>query len=209
LQSIKNKDTQTGTDLYKNVWRTIMDWIKKILDKHKKEDGKVDIEAAMTEINTEFPKNVVPKDKFNDVSGQLKTANSTIEDLKKNNSSNEDLQKKIKEHEDTIANLQAEAVKKEKETLVKSALEKAGATDPDYVIFKNGGIDKYELQKDGTIKDLDSLIKLSKENNPTFFKAEDLNKKDDKTIIENKLPGGTPPAGDDISILFANALNQF
>lgn len=184
-----------------------MDWIKKILEKHKREDGKVDIEAAMAEINTEFPKNAVPKDKFNDISGQLKTANTTIEDLKKNNASNEELQKKIKEHEDTIANLQAEAVKKEKETIVKSALEKAGATDPDYIIFKYGGIDKYELQKDGTIKDLDNLIKLSKENNPTFFKAQE-QKKDDKNIIVNKLPGGNPPTGNEVTDL-RSALNDF
>lgn len=186
-----------------------MDWIKKILEKHKKEDGTIDFDAAMAEINTEFPKNAVPKDKFNDISGQLKTANTTIEDLKKDNASNEDLQKKIKEHEGTIANLQTEATKKEKESIVKSALEKAGASDPDYLIFKYGGIDKYEFQKDGTIKDLDSLIKLSKENNPTFFKVDDPNKKkDDKNIIVNKLPDGTPPTGDDVTDL-NSALKDF
>ncbi|WP_339063570.1 phage scaffolding protein [Tepidibacillus marianensis] len=91
-----------------------MEWIKKILDKHKKEDGTVDMDAAMKEINDEFPKNAVPKDKYNDISSQLKNANKTIEDLKKNNTDNETLQKTIQEHEATIQSLKTEAEKKKK-----------------------------------------------------------------------------------------------
>ncbi len=186
-----------------------MEWIKKILEKHKKEDGTIDMDAAIKEINEEFPKNAVPKDKYNDLSGQLKTANKTIEDLKKDNADNETLQNTIKEHEKTISDLKTEAERKEKESIVKSALEKAGATDADYLIFKYGGLDKFEMDKEGSIKDLDNIIKQSKENNPTFFKADEP-PKDDKKIIDNKLPGGEPGSGeDDIASVFSNALNQF
>lgn len=186
-----------------------MEWIKRVLEKHKKEDGTVNMDAAMKEINEEFPKNAVPKDKYNDVSGQLKNANKTIEDLKKDNADNETLQKTIKEHEDTINTLKTEAERKEKESIVKTALEKEGATEAEYLIFKHGGLDKFEMDKEGNIKDLDNIIKQSKENNPTFFKA-DGPSKDDKKIIDNKLPGGDPGSGEeDIASVFSNALNQF
>ncbi|WP_339063568.1 hypothetical protein [Tepidibacillus marianensis] len=91
--------------------------------------------------------------------------------------------------------------------IVRSALEKAGATDPDYIIFKHGGLEKYELDKDGSIKDLDNLIKQSKENNPSFFKQE-TPPKDDKKIIDNKLPGGDPGTGDTVTDL-RSAISQY
>lgn len=146
-----------------------MEWLKKILEAATITDGKLDVEALMTSINAEFPKNAVPKDTYNSLSEQLKTASKTISDLKKSNADNETLQNTIKEHEQTITNLKAEAVKQKKEISVKSAFEKAGAKDPDYLIFKNGGVDKFEFNEDGTIKDLDNLIKSSKESYPTIF----------------------------------------
>ena len=77
-----------------------MEWLRKLLESaKKKEDGSIDIEELMKQVNTEFPKNAVPKDKYNDVSEQLKTANTTITDLKKNNGDNEALQTKVKEYE--------------------------------------------------------------------------------------------------------------
>lgn len=33
-----------------------MEWIKSILEKHRKEDGTVDLDAANKEIDQEFPK---------------------------------------------------------------------------------------------------------------------------------------------------------
>lgn len=186
-----------------------MEWLKKLLEAAAIKEGKLDVEALITSINTEFPKNAVPKETYNDTSKQLKTANDTIKGLKEGNVNNEALQKTIKEHEDTIATLKTEAVRKEKEINVRTAFEKAGAMDPDYLIFKNGGVDKFELDKDGNIKDLDNLIKASKENNPTFFKAvegDDKNKDTDPKVIVNKLPGGDPPKGDDVASIFANAL---
>ncbi|MFL7796636.1 hypothetical protein OIM93_06945 [Clostridium chauvoei] len=66
-----------------------MEWLRKLLESAKIVDGRLDIEALMKDINTEFPKNAVPKETFNDINGQLKTANTTIADLKKNNVDNE------------------------------------------------------------------------------------------------------------------------
>ena len=184
-----------------------MEWLRKLLENAQIKDGKLDIEALMTSINTEFPKNAVPKDKYNDVSSQLKTANDTIKDLKKNNTDNETLQNTIKEHENTIATLKADSLKREKEFIVKGALEKAGATDVDYLLYKLGGVDNLEMDSEGKIKDLDNKIKDLQTNNSTHFKIEEPQGGNEPKIIENKLSGGNPPApGDDIASAFANAL---
>ena len=187
-----------------------MDWLKKLLEGAKITDGKLDIEALMTSINTEFPKNAVPKDKYNDISGQLKTANDTIKDLKKNNGDNEALQNTIKDHEKTIANLKADSVKREKEYAIKSALEKEGCTDSEYIMFKaKESLEKLDLSNEDYKTELSNIVKSQKENSSTFFKAEtDPGKKEDPTVIENKLKGGDAGSGgDDTASVFENALN--
>lgn len=187
-----------------------MEWLKKILEKHKKEDGTIDMEAALKEINEEFPKNAVPKEKYNDVSGQLKTANNTIKDLKKNNGDNETLQNTIKEHEKTIANLKADSAKREKEYAIKSALEKEGCTDSDYIMFKaKETLEKLDLSKEDYKTELSNIVKSQKESSPTFFKVDDNTGDENKPkVIENKLPNGDPgTGGDDTAAIFENALN--
>lgn len=168
-----------------------MDWLKKIIEKHTKEDGTIDMAAAMAEINTEFPKNAVPKATFNDVNGQLKEATTTIGELKKANGDNETLQSTIKAHEATIESLKITATNKEKEFKLKAAFEKEGAIDADYLIFKQGGLDKFEMDKEGNIKDLDNLVKQAKETVPTFFKATDPTAPPLKPI-DKTLPPGAP-----------------
>lgn len=41
-----------------------MEWLKNLIEAHTK-DGKLDTEALMTAMNTEFPKYAVPKDTYN------------------------------------------------------------------------------------------------------------------------------------------------
>lgn len=186
-----------------------MEWLRKLLEGAKITDGKIDTEALMTSINAEFPKNAVPKDKYNDISGQLKTANDTIKDLKKNNTDNETLQNTIKEHETTISNLKAESSKREKEYAIKSALEKEGCADSAYIMFKaKEALEKIDLSKEDYKTELENIIKSQKETSPTFFKSDDTTKKDDPKIIENKLNGGDAgTGGDDVATIFGNALN--
>ena len=84
-----------------------MEWLRKLIEGAKKnEDGSIDIDDLMKQVNTEFPKNAVPKSTYNDVSEQLKTANSTITDLKKNNVDNEALQQTINDREATIKQME-------------------------------------------------------------------------------------------------------
>lgn len=172
---------------------------KEQIDSVMAENGK-DIEA-------EKEKAATTTAELEDVKKQLKEANSTITDLKKNNTDNETLQNTIKDHENTIATLKADSLKREKEFIVKGALEKAGATDVDYLLYKLGGVDNLEMDSEGKIKDLDNKIKDLQTNNSTHFKNEEPQGGNEPKIIENKLSVGNPPTpGDDIASAFANAL---
>jgi len=67
-----------------------MDWIKSIIEKHIGEDGKLDLEATLKEINKKAPENVVPKDQYNSLSesnkqlkADVQTRDTQLEELKK------------------------------------------------------------------------------------------------------------------------------
>lgn len=150
-----------------------MEWLRKLLEEAKLTgEGKLDIDALMTSINAEFPKQAVPKAEYNNVKGQLKTANDTIADLKKNNADNEDLQTKIKEHSETIKTME----NNHKAEL--SAIKKRGAIDS--LLLKNKAkysdllADKFDLEKitikdDGTIEGLEDQFKGIKESYKEMF----------------------------------------
>lgn len=98
----------------------------------------------------------------NNVDTQLKTANSTITALKKDNKDNEALQTEIAGYKTTITNLQAEADKFKKTYAVKELLVKEGVIDPDYVIYKQGGVDKFSFDDKENLLALLRLLRLLK-----------------------------------------------
>lgn len=162
-----------------------MEWLRKLLEGATITDGKLDIDGLMKSINTEFPKNAVPKDKYNEVSNDLKTANKTLDTLKKNHKDVEDLQKEIEGYKTKMGELEATRAKEQKEFTIKSKLKDLGCTDLDYMLYKLGDIDKLDLEKDWENK-----AKELKENNATFFTVEE-NKGDEPknnlNVLENKL----------------------
>lgn len=96
--------------------------------------------------------------------GQIKTLNTTIGDLKKNNADNETLQT-------TIANLQGELKKQQtaseeiaKTYALKDSLTKQGVLDPDYLIYKTGGLEKFNFDKEGKPIGVEEAIKPYKED---------------------------------------------
>lgn len=169
-----------------------MEWIKQIIAKHTKEDGTVDVEAVNKEISAEFPKNAVPKDQYNSKVQELKTANDTLTTLQKDNKDAESLQAEITKYKDEVEKLQAGQAEKDKNYALKDALTQAGAKDVEYMTFKLGDV---EVNKDGSIKDLDSKIKDLKANYADQFKADD--KKETKPnapgyqVIDSKLDKGS------------------
>lgn len=140
-----------------------MQWLLDLITKHTKE-GVLDTEALTKDINTEFPKHAVPKNEFNDANDKLKTANATIETLKKDNGDNETLQGTIKAHEATIKKLQDDASNTTKSYTLKEQLSKAGVLDPDYLIYKQGGLDKFNYDKEGKPIGIEDILKPLKED---------------------------------------------
>lgn len=147
-----------------------MEWLKEILEKAVITDGKLDVEAAVKAINAEFPKHAVPKQEYNDKVKELSTASETIKDLKKNNADNAELQQKVKDYEAETARLKTEADNTRKEYALKDKLKEAGVTDADYIIYKQGGLDKFTFDKDGKVIGLDDVLKPMRESSPHLFK---------------------------------------
>ena len=152
-----------------------MKWLRKIIENTKIDDGKIDIDSIMREINDEFPKNAVPKAEFNSLNEQLKTANATIKELEKSNKDNEDLQAKIKNYETEIENLKANDLLKTKEFALKEKLTKIGVMDTDYLIYKHGGIDRFNFDDKGVPIGVEETVSGYKESMPYIF-GSDINK---------------------------------
>lgn len=141
-----------------------MEWLKAILEKVEIKDGKIDVDAVMKDVSAEFPKHAVPKEDFNAKVKELKTATDTIAELKKENGSNEELQKKIGDYETEIANLKKSAEDTAKTYALKEQLTKSGVLDPDYLIYKHGGIEKFTFDKENHPVGVEDAIKPYKED---------------------------------------------
>lgn len=141
-----------------------MEWLKAILEKAEIKYGKLDVDAVMNAAQKEFPKYAVPKDDFNTKVEELKTANGTIEELKKSNGDNEELQKKIGDYEIEIKNLKKTAENTSKTYALKESLAKQGVLDPDYLIYKAGGLDKFTFDKEGKPVGVEDAVKPYKED---------------------------------------------
>lgn len=112
-----------------------MEWLKKILEKHRNEDGVVDIDKAMEEINKAAPKYTVPKDVYNTLSNEkkdLETQLSSYEGDKltedeKRQKAIDDANAKVAEYNKKLNRLDAEKI-----------LIEAGMTETDYSGFIDG-----------------------------------------------------------------------
>ena len=146
-----------------------MEWLQKILEGAEMKDEKLNVDALVSAISKEMPKHFVPKEDFNTKVSELKTANDTIKTLKESNQDNETLQKTIEAHEATIKTLQKENENTKKEYALKDALAKEGCADPAYFIFRQGGLEKFSFDKDGTPIGVKELVEPLKKDNPILF----------------------------------------
>lgn len=142
---------------------------------------------AVLDVWNETMKGFIPKERFDEVSGKLKEANSTIETLKKNNTDNEALQKEVTTYKEKVKTLEEAAANTVKEYALKDKLKEAGAVDADYIIYKQGGLDKFTYDKDGNPVGIDDIVKPLKEASPHLFKTE-------PGADYKPAGGGTPPA---------------
>lgn len=142
---------------------------------------------AVMDIWNETIKGFVPKERFDEVNGKLKEANTTIDTLKKSNADNEELQKQVKEYKEKVTILEATAANTRKEYALKDKLKEAGVVDADYIIYKQGGIDKFTFDKEGNPVGIDDVVKPLKESSPHLFKTE-------PGADYKPVGGGTPPS---------------
>lgn len=112
-----------------------MDWIRKIIEKHTDEDGKLNLEEAIKEINKEAPKNVVPKDVYNTVSADKKAAEAKVKEYEDAKLTDEERQQQALE----TANAEKEKYQKLSNRIeVERILLGAGMTEEDYKDFIDG-----------------------------------------------------------------------
>lgn len=171
-----------------------MKWIKDVLEKHINEDGVIDLEAAESELNTEAPKNVIPKEQYNNKVTELKDAQDTLKDLKENHADVEELQRSIGDYETKVKELEQEKLDQAKEFALKTALTDVGAIDVEYFADKLKA--DVELDEEGNLTGFDEKIKDYQTKHPVLFeKADAGDKKTDNdgfNILDNKLDGGDP-----------------
>lgn len=146
-----------------------MEWLEAILKSAKVTDGVLDVGAAVDAIKKEIPNHFVAKTDYNAKTKELQTANETIKTLKKDNQDNEALQSTIKEHETLISNLQKENADIKKQYALEAALSEAGCSDPGYLIYKHGGLEKFTFDKEGKPVDAQQVAKTYKETLPHIF----------------------------------------
>lgn len=142
---------------------------------------------AVMDIWNETIKGFVPKERFDEVNGKPKEANTTIDTLKKSNADNEELQKQVREYKEKVTILEATAANTRKEYALKDKLKEAGVVDADYIIYKQGGIDKFTFDKEGNPVGIDDVVKPLKESSPHLFKTE-------PGADYKPAGGGTPPS---------------
>lgn len=96
--------------------------------------------------------------------GQIKTLNKTIKSLKDSNSDNEELQKTITALQTDLKNQQTANANTIKTYGLREQLAKAGVLDPDYLIYKAGGIEKFNFDKENKPIGVEEMLKPYKED---------------------------------------------
>ena len=172
-----------------------MEWIKALLEKHTKE-GKLDTEAFMAEVKTEFPKNAVPKDVYNaaadakkKLEADLKDRDQQLEELKKSAGASEDLKQQIQtlQEENKKAKEKYEADLRDLTLTNAIKLAVAGKVHDEDLVA--GLIDKEKLVIDGDrVVGLEDQLKSLQESKAFLFKPAD---------GDDKKPGFQPKVGSD------------
>lgn len=191
-----------------------MEWLTKLIEKHTK-NGAINQQELIKEVNTEFPKYAVPKEKYNTLAEtktkleeDIQTRDTQLEELKKVDA--EGLQKQIEtlQEENRIAR---ETYDKELKDLqltnaVKLALSgKVHDEDLASSLIKK---DELILSEDGKVVGLDAQIETLKEGKAFLFKEEETSDNDNQggfQKIGNDGAGSNKGATDDaIAAAFGN-----
>lgn len=137
----------------------MLDWLKEIL-------GEAYSEEIDKKVSAQIGKDFVSRADFNGANTakktaetQLAAANQTIETLKNSKGDEETLKQTVAEHEKTIERLKKEAENAEKINILRENMRSMGVKDPDYIIYKQGGIDKFAFSEDKKPQQLEETVK--------------------------------------------------
>lgn len=181
-----------------------MEWLKKILEStKKKDDGSIDIDDFMKQVNAEFPKNAVPKEQYNQkteevktLNGQLKERDTQLNKLKEEFKDTEGLKEKVEKLEADNKTQKETYDKQLADIAFNNALEKSLGSykirDSKLVMAL---IDKDKLKVDG-----DTVIGLKEQIEPLQKSHEYLFEKDVPGTGSFITGGGDPTPGNSTNI---------
>lgn len=156
-----------------------MEWLKKLIEKHTK-DGVLNSEELMKEVNTEFPKNAVPKETYNALAEAKKALEKDItdrdkqlEELKKIDA--EGLKAEIEklQSENKAAKEKYEADMKDMALTNAIKLAIAGKVHDEDLVAGLFDKSKLILGDDGKITGLDEQLAAISESKKFLFKEEE------------------------------------
>lgn len=138
-------------------------WLNKILNEAKpEEDGKIDAAAISAQIEAELPKHTAPRADYEKVLQERDAAQTQLANVKGAD---------IAELQEQLRQEKSGRKKDKQDWMTRAKLEKMGAQDADYLMYKLG--DPAELFDDeGKFKDEKAFETKLKTDYPTQFKEE-------------------------------------
>ena len=126
----------------------------------KMKEAKV-YETTLENADTRYTK---LKGQYDSLNTELNTANTTIASLKESAKDSEALTQQIKDYETAIADLKNQSALTAKKFTLEKELAKAGVIDPEYMIYKHGGVEKFAFTEDGRLMGLEDTLKPYRED---------------------------------------------
>lgn len=153
--------------------------IKEILTKAgiAEDKAKEAVDAIFAEhgkdIDAEKAKTTAKENELTTANDQIKQLNATIDSF--GGQTPTELKTQLgnlqKKYDEDIAAEQKKYSDLVKSQSLKEALTSAGVTDPDYIIYKHGGVDKFAFA-DGKPVGIEDTLKPYRESSPSLFKVE-------------------------------------
>lgn len=160
-----------------------MDWLRKLIENAKKnEDGSINIDILMKQVNTEFPKFAVPKEQYNLKAEEVKEYQKQVSDRDTQISNLKEEFKDVDGLKDKIDQLTRDNAKQKEDyenqiktinfnNALKASLSSYKCKDEDYLMSK---IDRnsIKLNSDGTILGLKEQVEAFKKGHEYLFEKE-------------------------------------
>ncbi|MGG5437592.1 phage scaffolding protein [Clostridioides difficile] len=151
-----------------------MDWLKELLEGIKIENNKIDVVSLQKSIEKKIKETTVTKEEYTNLETQLNTANTTIKKFE-GGMTKEDVENLKDTHNNDLEKLKKDMEISKKEYELKGKLKDLGVVDVDYIIYKQGGTEKFNFDNEGKVIGLEDTIKVYKENSPHLFTGGKLN----------------------------------